>query len=206
MNTEFVKAIKDGDINKCTQMLNANPELVNSVATRSSFGENGLSVLMLAISLYKNDISKLLIEKGANVSYESETSGNIPLHTAVIYSNEDMIKYLLTYMNEHNLNTNIENNEGKTPIEIYVENKSKNNPGFFAAMIGLKNLDINSDVILSISDDFKDYKGTDDDESDDEYGGGKKIRSSSRRRRSNKRRKTNKRGRKSNKKGRNYRK
>jgi ankyrin repeat protein len=68
---------------------------------------------MLAISLYKNDISKLLIEKGANVSYESESSGNIPLHTAVIYSNEDMIKYLLTYMNEHKLNTNIENNEGK---------------------------------------------------------------------------------------------
>ena len=204
MNAEFIKAIKYGNIDKCRQMLNANPALVNSTGTISSFGgQPDFSVLMLAIKLKQNEIAKLLIERGASLIYESKSNNNTPLHIAVINNNTEMIEYLLQYMNKNKIDTNIENNEGKTPIDIYIDNNSKNNPGFFAALIGLE-----------INEDFKEYMGNfnndnndnNDNDEYDEYDGGKKSKKkgSSKRRKSNKNKKSL--IKKTNKKRRNYRK
>jgi ankyrin len=74
----------------------------------------GFTPLHNAIRQSKKDVAKFLIENGANVNAATHL-GNTALHLVVEHGNIEMCKFLL---NIKNININIQNMLGKTPLMI----------------------------------------------------------------------------------------
>lgn len=62
-----------------------------------------------------NDIL-FLLEKGANINKKNEITGNIPLHDAIVYNDNNIIELLIQY----NSNLNHQNNDGYTPLMLSI--------------------------------------------------------------------------------------
>lgn len=62
-----------------------------------------------------NDIL-FLLEKGANVNKVNETTGNIPLHDAIVHNDDHIIELLIQY----NSDINFQNNDGYSPLMLSI--------------------------------------------------------------------------------------
>lgn len=62
-----------------------------------------------------NDIL-FILEKGADINKINETTGNIPLHDAIVYNDDSIIELLIQY----NSNLNVQNDDGYTPLMLSI--------------------------------------------------------------------------------------
>ncbi len=75
--------------------------------------DSGNPLLLIAVAKGYYEMTKLLIEKGANINAPG-AEGNTALHQSVIMGRNDIAQLLL----EHGAQTELKNNAGETPFEI----------------------------------------------------------------------------------------
>jgi ankyrin repeat protein len=74
----------------------------------------GNTPLILSVLKSQLEITNNLLINGANIDHRIYSTGNSPLHIAVINNNLDMIQLLLSYKP----NINISNKKKETPIDL----------------------------------------------------------------------------------------
>jgi len=113
---EFLKAVRDRDGNKATEMLNSGPSsLVNIRA------DNGETALTIAIARSDSDWTAWLLNKGADPNLAGK-AGDTPLITAARVGFEDAVDWLL------GLGAKIDgtNKMGETPLIVAVQQRETN--------------------------------------------------------------------------------
>lgn len=86
----------------------------------SQKGFEGHSPLTLATKLNLKYTVKALLENNANIDYQIPLNGNTALHFAVINSNIEIVKMLIS----HKANIEIKNKENKNAIQLAMENSN----------------------------------------------------------------------------------
>jgi len=93
VSAEFIAAVKKGDRETVEWMLAADPALVGAK------DDAGVSAVLLAHYYGKDDVAKVLIEHGADVTMASKPAGFTPLHSAVAddagEATKDLVRMLL---------------------------------------------------------------------------------------------------------------
>lgn len=84
---EMVKAVKNGDIKSISSLIKTKEDANSALS-------NGKSILMLSIWEQKDNIVKMLIDKGADINAKDE-SGKTPLMLAVWKENLAIVKLLI---------------------------------------------------------------------------------------------------------------
>lgn len=101
-----------------------NPEIIESILDKNiPINQTDIytnTALHMAISMNKVRITKLLIERGADIHAENET-GNTPLNIAIIYENHTIINILL----RNHAKLNKPNSHGHLPIHLAYNSKSE---------------------------------------------------------------------------------
>ncbi len=96
--------------------------LIGKGAIINKKGNEGKSVLMIAIEKNFFDLAKFLVEKGADVN-ETDQYGNTSLYYAVESADIDMIKYLV----ENKANVSYKNNSGDNILKSMIKMNFDNN-------------------------------------------------------------------------------
>jgi len=104
---DLLNASKMGDVNKVVQCLSDKID-VNSVDA------NGATSLLLATENNREQVVKVLIEKGANINASNKVDGNTPLHIAVMNSELAIIKKLV----QNGALLDVKNNKNETAFTI----------------------------------------------------------------------------------------
>jgi ankyrin repeat protein len=89
---EYFEAIKRGDINTIKQITEQEPDIVNQ--TDEYFD----TPLLLAAYKGKVDITKYLVENGANIHYHNGSDGNTALHNAALGDNIKNALEIIIYL------------------------------------------------------------------------------------------------------------
>ena len=74
----------------------------------------GNTVLNRAAEINRTDVTKLLLNRGAEVNKRSGFGQHTALHSPAFYNNTDVIEVPL----KHGSSTNIKDRHGRTPIDI----------------------------------------------------------------------------------------
>lgn len=84
---DMIKAVKSGDIKSISSLIKTKEDANSALS-------NGKSILMLSIWEQKDNIVKMLIDKGADINAKDE-SGKTPLMLAVWKENLAIVKLLI---------------------------------------------------------------------------------------------------------------
>lgn len=119
---EIFKAVEKGNIEKVRQLLEVNPNLVNTISVTKY--DQRLSLLSLAIINGYRDIVELLINRGANInSKDGCYDGNdMPIHYAARNGYKDIVELLLVKGARINEKDDF---GGNTPLHYAVEKGHK---------------------------------------------------------------------------------
>jgi ankyrin repeat protein len=104
---DLVDAIRSGDAERVESLLGSDPSLVRA---RS---QEGYTPLHIAVAGRWFEISKLLVESGAEVDARGE-DGATPLHSAAQNADARLVAFLL----DHGADPLAENEEGRSPLDL----------------------------------------------------------------------------------------
>ncbi len=104
--TQLIEAIESNDINTARQIIESNPNLVNS-----PIGSDGGTCLLWASVTNHKEIVELLLNHDANPNIQ-DNEGFTPLHAAIENNCIGIVSLLLS----RGANPNLQNNEGITPL------------------------------------------------------------------------------------------
>lgn len=113
MEINIFEAVSIGDHDTVNQLLDENPELLNS------YSSDGFTVLGLASFFGHLSIVKLLLEKDANPTIASNNQFKVaPIHSACAISHFDIVKLLI----DHGADVNARQMQGVTPLHSATHN------------------------------------------------------------------------------------
>ena len=112
-NLDIFEAASIGNNETVNQLLNQNPELLNS------FSKDGFTALGLASFFGHLSLVQLLLDKGANPNISSNNQFKVaPIHSACAISHFDIAKLLI----EHGADVNARQMQGVTPLHSAAHN------------------------------------------------------------------------------------
>lgn len=110
---EFIKAVKNRDGNKATQLLSSNPPGLINIR-----GDDGDTALNIALARRDDNWVAFLISKGADVNRQGK-AGDTPLIIAARLGYEDAIDWLL----DRGAKVDSTNRMGETPLVVAVQQR-----------------------------------------------------------------------------------
>ena len=110
----FFDGARDGNVSKVIDMLNDGVPVDNV---------DGVGTTALRCAAYKNrtDVTRILLQRGADVNKRSGWYLETALHTAVRLNNTDVIEVLL----KHGASTKIKNRDSRTPFDLARDQNNK---------------------------------------------------------------------------------
>lgn len=96
------------------------PNLINEVDPST-----GKTLLMEAVQRGSIPLSKLFLEKGADVSSINTKDGNSVMHYAVMNGNMELIETLINFNKNKICNLGFKNSNGETPLDIAMKTSSQ---------------------------------------------------------------------------------
>jgi ankyrin repeat protein len=96
LNTEMFRAIRSGDVDEVMRLLDTDPTLLEKQGIgRENLPRENMTPVILASSVGKLDMVKLLVERGANIHATASDSGGTALHYAAEEGHKEVVVYLL---------------------------------------------------------------------------------------------------------------
>ncbi|ORX75076.1 ankyrin, partial [Anaeromyces robustus] len=104
--------------------------LIEHGANSNKKNKQGITPLICAIKKidrshsesFKKAVIHMLVEHGADINNHGGKGGKTPLIYAIVYENEDIVKYLI----ENGSNINKSDFNGKLPLDYAIESQNKN--------------------------------------------------------------------------------
>ena len=102
------------------EILSKDPNLIDEVDPST-----GKTLLMEAVQRGSIPLSKLFLEKGANVASINSKDGNSVMHYAVMNGNMELIEILIEFNKNKICNLGFKNSNGETPLDIAMKTSSQ---------------------------------------------------------------------------------
>ena len=105
--TRFLLAADNGDVSSVVDILDAEVPV-------DSVGMHGWTALKYAAARNRPDVTRVLLQRGADVNERSGGLGMTALHIASRHNSIDAIRVMM----QHGASATVRNNDGETPIDI----------------------------------------------------------------------------------------